>query len=137
MVRIISAYVATLAAFAVLDFLWIGTMANTLYRPVMKDILLADFRLAPAILFYLLYAFGIVLFAILPGLHGNEILRTVILGAALGLIAYGTYDLTNFATLKNWDTRITVINMIWGGFATGLAAAAGYFGAALVERMLR
>ncbi|MBX3513472.1 MAG: DUF2177 family protein [Xanthobacteraceae bacterium] len=137
MVRIISAYVATLAAFAVLDFLWIGTMANTLYRPVMKDILLADFRLAPAILFYLLYAFGIVLFAILPGLHGNEILRTVILGAALGLIAYGTYDLTNFATLKNWDTRITVIDMIWGGFATGLAAAAGYFGAALVERMLR
>lgn len=137
MVRIISAYVATLAAFAVLDFLWIGTMANTLYRPVMKDILLADFRFAPAILFYLLYAFGIVLFAILPGLHGNEILRTVILGATLGLIAYGTYDLTNFATLKNWDTRITVIDMIWGGFATGLAAAAGYFGAALVERMLR
>lgn len=137
MARQIAGYLATLIAFAILDFLWISSMANTLYRPVMKDMLLADFRLAPAIAFYLLYAFGIVFFAVLPAIRGGDLGSAIFFGAVLGLVAYGTYDLTNYATLKNWDTKITVIDMIWGSFATALAAVLGYFGAGLAERMLR
>jgi uncharacterized membrane protein len=137
MTRYIAAYLATLIAFAVLDFLWISTMANSLYRPVMKDMLLADFRLAPALVFYLLYAFGITFFAVLPALRGEALTQALLLGAVLGLVAYGTYDLTNFATLKNWDTKITAIDMVWGAFATALAAAAGYLATGFVERALR
>jgi uncharacterized membrane protein len=137
MTRYIAAYLATLIAFAILDFLWISSMANSLYRPVMKEILLTDFRVAPALLFYLLYAFGIVFFAVLPGLREEGLIQAALLGAVLGLVAYGTYDLTNFATLKNWDTKITAIDMIWGAFATGIAAAAGYLATGLVERALR
>lgn len=137
MSRYITAYLATLIAFAILDFVWISSMANSLYRPVMKEILLADFRVVPALVFYLLYAFGIVFFAVLPGLREDGLMQAALLGAVLGLVAYGTYDLTNFATLKNWDAKITVIDMIWGAFATGLAAAAGYLVTGFVERALR
>lgn len=137
MTRYIAAYLVTLIAFAILDFLWVSSMANSLYRPVMKEILLADFRLAPALLFYLLYAFGIVFFAVLPGLREGALTQAMLLGAVLGLVAYGTYDLTNFATLKNWDTKITVIDMIWGAFATSLAATGGYLATGFIERTLR
>lgn len=137
MTRHIAAYFTTLIAFAILDFLWISTMANSLYRPVMKEILLADFRLPPALLFYLLYAFGITFFAVLPALRSEALGQAILLGAILGLVAYGTYDLTNFATLKNWNAKITVIDMAWGAFATGLAATTGYLAAGLFERMLR
>jgi uncharacterized membrane protein len=137
MTRYAIAYLATLIAFAILDFVWISSMANSLYRPVMKDMLLADFRLAPALAFYLIYAFGITFFAVLPALREDRLMQALLLGAVLGLVAYGTYDLTNFATLKNWDTKITLIDMIWGAFATALAAGAGYLGAGFAERMLR
>lgn len=137
MTRYIAAYLATLIAFAILDFVWISSMANSLYRPVMKEMLLTDFRIAPALLFYLLYAFGIVFFAVLPALRAEAATYAILFGAVLGLVAYGTYDLTNFATLKNWNTKITAIDMIWGAFATSLAATAGYLATGFIERTLR
>lgn len=137
MTRYIAAYISTLIAFAILDFFWISSMANSLYRPVMKEMLLADFRLAPALVFYLLYAFGIVFFAVLPALREQTITTAIFYGAVLGLVAYGTYNLTNFATLKNWATHMTVIDMTWGTFATGLAATIGYLATGLIERALR
>ena len=137
MTRYFAAYLTTLIAFAILDFVWISSMANSLYRPVMKEMLLTDFRIAPALLFYLLYAFGIVFFAVLPALRAEAVTQAVLLGAVLGLVAYGTYNLTNFATLKNWAVNITVIDMAWGAFATGLAATAGYLATGFIERALR
>jgi uncharacterized membrane protein len=137
MARYAAAYFSVLIAFAILDFAWISTMANSLYRPVMKDMLLTDFRLAPALLFYLLYAFGIVFFAVLPALRGEAITQAMLFGAVLGLVAYGTYNLTNFATLKHWATHMTVIDMGWGAFATGIAATIGYLVTGFAERLLR
>jgi uncharacterized membrane protein len=126
MKAVIVAYVTTLAAFAVLDFLWLGRMGNVLYRPVMGDMVLESFRLAPAICFYALYVAGLVFFAVRPALAASDWQTALINGAALGFIAYATYDLTNQATLKNWSTMLTLADMTWGTILSGISAVIGY-----------
>ncbi len=125
MTRLAAAYAATLITYAALDILWIGSMGNVIYRPVLRDILLTDFKLAPAIIFYLLLAAGIVIFAVSPAIRSGNGMDALLYGALFGFFAYATYDLTNQATLRNWTTTITLIDIAWGTFAVG------------VERLLR
>jgi uncharacterized membrane protein len=132
MKTLIVAYAATLVAFAVLDFLWLGRMGNVLYRPVMGDMVLDTFRPAPAIIFYLLYVIGLVYFAVRPALAAGDWQTALINGAALGFFAYATYDLTNQATLKNWSTTLSVVDMTWGTILSGVSALIGYSVTALI-----
>jgi uncharacterized membrane protein len=124
------AYLATGLYMAIVDSIWLTNMINV-YRQNIGELLLADgIRIAPAIMFYLLYIFGIVWFAVSPALANGGSLQTAALnGALLGLVCYGTYDLTNQATLKVWPTFITVMDMTWGAFLTATAAVAGTFAA--------
>ena len=110
----------------VLDGLWLGFAANRIYRPQLGDLLLAGYRLAPAIAFYLIYVAGIVVLAVAPGLSAERWTIALSRGLALGLVAYATYDLTNQATLRHWSTMVTMIDMGWGTILTGAAATAGY-----------
>lgn len=137
MTRYIAAYLATLIVFIAIDFVWLSSMANTLYRPVLKEILLPDFRLAPAIVFYLLFALGLVIFGVSAGIRSGNWTDALLFGALFGFFAYATYDLTNQATLKNWETRLSVIDMAWGTVVSGAAATAGYFLSGWIERALR
>ena len=123
---VLSAYAATAAAFLAIDAVWLSTMADRLYRPLLGDMLAPSFALAPAVLFYLIYIGGIVFFAILPALEQRRLGKAVLNGAVLGFVAYATYDLTNQATLKNWPVIITVADMIWGTLLTATASALGY-----------
>lgn len=120
------AYVATLITFGAVDFVWLSVMAKRLYLPTLGDMLLDDARIPPAVVFYLLYPVGVVVFAVLPALKSANIGAAVGLGALFGLIAYATYDLTNFATLKNWNLTITVADMAYGAVATAIAASAAF-----------
>lgn len=120
------AYVVTLIVFSAIDAAWLGTMAARIYRPLLGDILLPGFRPAPAVVFYLFYAVGLVLFAVAPALKGGGLGTALLWGALFGLFTYGTYDLTNYATLRNWGTAITVIDMAWGTFVSGAGAALAY-----------
>lgn len=120
------AYLATGLYMALVDAVWLTSMINV-YRQNIGELLLPDgIRLGPAIAFYLLYIFGIVWFAVSPALASGGSLQTAALnGALLGFVCYGTYDLTNQATLKVWPTFITVMDMTWGAFLTATAAVAG------------
>lgn len=121
------AWLATGIAFAIADAIWLSQMGPRLYRPMIGE-MLADKPNVPAMVaFYLIYVSGIVYFAVSPALREGELIRAVISGAALGFVAYATYDLSNQATLKVWDTRLTLIDLAWGTFATALAAGAGYW----------
>ena len=131
---VIIAYLATLAVFAALDFLWLWRMADVIYRPAMGDMVLERFRLAPAVLFYLIYAAGLAYVAVLPALGSGDGSRAVIQGAVLGFLAYATYDLTNQATLKNWSTALTLADVAWGTVLSGVSAWAGYHMTALLIR---
>jgi uncharacterized membrane protein len=125
MMRFVIAYVAAGLWLLVVDAVWLSSMVSV-YRQHLGDLLHDGFRLAPAIAFYLLYVFGIVWFAIMPTLNsGGSWQQAALNGALLGLVAYGTYDLTNHATLKTWPAFITVMDMAWGAFLTGTAAVAG------------
>ena len=121
------AYVATGLVFLAIDAIWLTVAAQRLYRPLMGDMLVDGFRLAPAVLFYLVYIAGIVVFAILPALASDRWTTATSFGAFLGLFAYATYDLTNQATLKNWPVMVTVADLCWGTFLTAVAATAGFF----------
>ena len=120
------AYLAAGLYMAVVDSVWLTSMINT-YRQHIGELLLPDgIRIAPAIAFYLLYIFGIVWFGVSPALANGGSLQTAALnGALLGLVCYGTYDLTNQATLKVWPTFIRLMDLAWGVFLTSTAAVAG------------
>ncbi|WP_045836353.1 DUF2177 family protein [Hyphomicrobium sp. 99] len=116
-------YVAFLIVFGLMDFAWLSTTVPKLYLPVLGDSAATNMRLAPAIVFYLFYAAGAVFFGALPGVSSGP--RTAFLcGLFLGAVAYGTYDLTNYATLRNWSLALTVVDMAWGALATGVACMA-------------
>jgi len=126
MSRFLVAYGAGLLPFCFLDFVWLGLMGPRLYRPALGDMIAAAPRLAPAVVFYLIYIAGIVFFAVRPALAGASWRVALIHGAALGLFAYATYDLTNQATLRIWPIRITILDIAWGVFATALAATVSF-----------
>ncbi|WCM94463.1 DUF2177 family protein [Acidovorax sp. NCPPB 2350] len=117
------AYIATAIAFLVLDTIWLTTMAERLYRPGIGHLMREGFSPGPALLFYLLYVGGMVFFAVVPGLEKQSWPHALGLGAALGLLAYATFGLTNQAVLRDWPWHVTAIDMAWGTFATGVASA--------------
>lgn len=114
------------ATLAVLDFLWLSTATKWLYRPRLGHLLSEQLVWPPALLFYLLYGVGLLLFVLRPALQDGSGLLTVLLwGALFGLVAYGTYDLTNHATLRDWPLAVTVADMAWGALLSGTASVAG------------
>jgi uncharacterized membrane protein len=126
MSRYVIAYVSTAIAFLGLDAIWLSFAAAKLYRPYIGDMIIDGFRPGPAAAFYLLYMLGVVLLAIMPALAEGDWRRAAMNGAMFGFFAYATYDLTNQATLKQWSTIVTVVDMTWGAFATCIGATVGY-----------
>ena len=123
----IAAYLVTLVLFLVLDGIWLGVVAGGLYRSQMGALLAERFNLPAAAAFYALYPVGLVVFAVWPGLAaagGAAVpVRALLLGGLLGLVAYGTYDLTNLAILKGWPVSLTLIDLAWGTALSGAVAA--------------
>lgn len=130
-----AAYVAAVLLFAGIDLLWLTTMGAALYRSVLGDILLPTVRVPPALAFYLLYPLGIVVFGVMPGLRAGSAGTALLFGALFGLFTYATYDLTNFATLRNWTLKITLIDIAYGTIAVGLASLLVYLLARWLERL--
>jgi uncharacterized membrane protein len=126
MMRWISAYLATALAFVAMDFVWL-TQTNGLYQREIGPLLLAAPKLGPAVLFYLLYLLGLVIFVVGPALDQRRWSAATIKGALFGFIAYATYDLTNLATLKGFSARLTLIDLAWGLTISAVASTIGYF----------
>ncbi|VVT14962.1 DUF2177 family protein [Erythrobacter sp. EC-HK427] len=119
----IIAYIAAAIAFGVLDSFWLRWAAPNLYRPVIGEILADSFRMGPALAFYTIYIAGMVWFGIKPGIDSGNVLQALLNGALLGLVCYATFDLTSQAVMKVWATHISVADIAWGTFATGVASA--------------
>lgn len=123
--RYLVAFVATGIAFALIDSVWLRTMFPRLYQPEIGSMLLGGFRLGPAIAFYIFYIIGMLWFAVLPGVAAGRWQLALVQGAALGFFCYATYDLTNYATLKVWSLKVTLLDIFWGTVLTGSASAIG------------
>lgn len=131
---LLTAYAATAVAFLAVDSVWLSLMASRLYQPLLGDMLAEDFDIVAAALFYVLYVGGIVFFAVKPALERGRAATAALNGALFGLCAYGTYDLTNQATLKDWPAIITVADLCWGTFLTAAAATIGFLAASRLRR---
>jgi uncharacterized membrane protein len=124
--RFAIAYAAAAVIFLAADAVWLGWIARSFYRDHLGALLLERPSMPVAGLFYAMYIGGIVLFAITPGLRDQSWLAALGFGVTFGLVAYGTYDLTNLATLRGWPMAVSLVDLVWGAFVTGLAATAGY-----------
>jgi uncharacterized membrane protein len=114
------------ATLAVLDFLWLSTMTKQFHRPRLGGLLGDQLVWPPALLFYVLYGVGLLAFVLRPALNdGSGLLAVFLWGAFFGLVAYGTYDLTNHATLRDWPLAVTVVDMAWGAAISGVASVVG------------
>ena len=119
-----SAFFAIIIVILVLDVLWLKFVMGSIFKSEIGDIALQTPRLAPAVMFYLMYAVGVLILVAIPG-ASMPWYRALATGALLGLMAYGTYELTNMATLKPWTWKIASIDMAWGTFITAVSAVAG------------
>lgn len=127
--QILIAYGVALLAVLALDAVWLGLLMTDTYRSYLGDLMLEQPRLTPAALFYLLYSLGLTVFGVVPALRARSRQQAACLCALLGLVAYGTYDLSNLATLKAWSPMLTAIDICWGTLLSCVAGTMAYFGA--------
>ncbi len=126
-------YIILLVIFLVIDLIWLNYIAKDLYQKEIGTLLLKNPKLLPAILFYSLFIVAIIILAVIPGIEAKSLCKTLLLGAVLGFISYGTYDFTNLATLNNWSVKVTIIDLIWG---TSITTAMSYFGYLIGSKIL-
>ena len=122
-------YFITLTVFFLVDMVWLGVVAKTFYRKHLGFLMGPKVVWPAAVLFYLLFIAGLLVFAVRPALAAGAPLKALLLGAFLGLVSYATYDLTNLATLKDWPVVVTAVDLVWGtvlgGTVSWLSALAG------------
>jgi uncharacterized membrane protein len=120
MKNLLIAYFSSLLPMMVMDGIWLTTMAKRFYGAHIGHLLAESFRPAPAVLFYAVYALGVSVLVVLPAVAaGTGSGRAFLLGAMLGLFGYATYDLTSQATLRDWPTIVTIVDLAWGTLMTG------------------
>lgn len=125
MLKYAGVYLATFVVLFLIDMLWLRVIAVQWYQQAMGPLLSDSPNLVAAALFYLMFPAGLVIFAVMPGEASASVLKVAAMGALFGFFAYATYDLTNLAVVKNWPLGISLIDMAWGAFASGIATAAG------------
>src|SRR5690349_5717593 len=109
----IKLYLITLPVFFAIDMVWLGFVAKNFYAKQIGYLMKPDINWGAAILFYLLFIVGLIIFVIEPSLEKSSWVQALLLGTLFGLVSYATYDLTNLATVKDWPILITIIDLIW------------------------
>ncbi len=114
-------YLITLAMFLAMDFVWLKIVARSFYQNQLGYLLADKVKYLPIVLFYLFFCAGVVYF-VEAGNMSSSLLKIFLVGAFFGLLAYGAYDFTNWATVKNWPAVVVLVDMLWGAVVTGVSA---------------
>lgn len=123
-------YCVILISMILIDGIWLGVMLKPFYAPKMGQLLAHSISFLPAILFYVIYAAALNIFVILPALKNNSgYFEVILMGLLFGMVTYGTYDLTNQATLKNWPWMLTVVDIAWGSVLAAMVSLTATFAA--------
>ena len=122
-------YLVSALAFLVIDAIWLATVMRPIFERHIGPLLRENILWAPAAGFYLVYIVGIIYFATLPGLKSGGIPLALFNGAALGFLAYGTYEATNMSTIKGWSWTMVTVDTLWGMALTAAVAAIGVWAA--------
>ena len=112
--------------FLIIDIIWLVFISRNLYANQIGFLMKEKPNLLAALIFYLIFVIGLVVFVINPSLEKKSLLSLILTGALFGLVTYSTYDLTNLATIKNWPISITIIDLIWGSFVSSSTSLITY-----------
>lgn len=123
----IKLYAIALPVFFAIDMVWLGLVAKGFYKNQIGFLMRPDINWTAAILFYLLFIIGLVLFVIMPAVQKGSWTHALLLGALFGFITYATYDLTNLATLKDWPLLVTIVDLAWGAILGALVSVVTFF----------
>jgi uncharacterized membrane protein len=123
----IKLFLIALPVFLVIDLAWLVLVAKKFYQQQIGFLMKPDINWFAAIIFYLLFIAGLVIFVISPAIDKHSWVHAIIYGALFGLITYATYDLTNLATMKDWPLLVTVVDLIWGTVLSGSISVMTYF----------
>jgi uncharacterized membrane protein len=120
-------YFVTLVVFTAVDVLWVWTISKRLYRSNLGDLLKAKFNVIPAVVFYLLYALGLMIFVIVPAFDKNLLGQAMGMGVLFGMFSFGTYALINMAVIRDWSLLVVLVDVIKGMFVTGVACTVAFY----------
>ena len=124
--RIFLTYIVSVPVFFIVDMIWLGVIAKGFYRKALEPLMTPDINWVAAIIFYLLFLVGVLIFALLPGMERRSLVYTIAMAALFGFIAYATYDLTNLATIRDWPLMLSIVDMVWGSFLSASTATITY-----------
>ena len=119
--------------FLIIDIIWLSFAVKSFYRPNIGHLLLDKPVIWAAAMFYIVYVFGLCVVIIEPSLDYENTLKFLFKAFIFGLVAYGTYNLTNMATVKGWSSNVVFVDMMWGG---SLTAFSSYFGILIAKKLL-
>lgn len=119
-------YLIALPVFFAIDMIWLGLVAKNFYKNQIGFLMTPTVNWVAAIIFYLLFIVGLVLFVITPAVEKGSWTYALLFGALFGLITYATYDLTNLATLKDWPLLITIVDLAWGAVLAASVSVVTY-----------
>lgn len=123
----IKLYLIALPVFFAIDMLWLGVISKGFYAKQLGYLMKPDINWLAAIIFYLLFIVGLVLFVVVPALEKHSWIHALLFGALFGLITYATYDLTNLATIRDWPLMVTLVDLAWGTVLSASVSTATYF----------
>lgn len=127
MIDFLKIYIIAIIVFFAIDIVWLALIAKNLYQNEIGFIMSSSPNWIAAIVFYVIFIFGLVFFVIEPGIVSQDLTKTLLTGLLFGFITYATYDLTNLATLEGWPLKITIIDLIWGSTLGGSVSLITYF----------
>lgn len=123
----IKLYAIALPVFFAIDMVWLGLIAKNFYSNQIGFLMKSEIYWPAAVVFYLLFVVGLVLFVIAPAMEKNSWVHALLFGALFGLITYATYDLSNLATLEGWPILVTVVDLAWGATLAASVSTATFF----------
>ncbi|MDG1532673.1 MAG: DUF2177 family protein [Paracoccaceae bacterium] len=120
--KLFTLYASTAFIFLIIDLIGLRFLVKPVFDRHVSHLLADPLRMTPATIFYLGYIAGVLWFVSLPALRSGDPISALIGGALLGILAYGTYEFTNYATLRDWSSQQVFVDTLWGGAVTGLSA---------------
>lgn len=119
-------YAISATIFVLFDAVWLGLISKNLYATELKSLMTKDVKWGAAALFYAVFIAGLIYFVIAPALKADSMSSLALAGGFFGFVTYATYDLTNYATLKGFPLKITIIDLLWGTFVSGAVTLISY-----------
>ncbi len=116
-------YLSTAAVFLILDGIMLTLVMKPLFTRHIGALMIEPIRGVPALLFYAAYVAGLLYLVSWPALKTGA--PVVVAAAIIGAMAYGNYEFTSYAIMRDWHWHMVATDFIWGTVLTAFSAWAG------------